>query len=199
MDCPFCDYYKIKKDGNSLTKLTDTKTVIEGDPEFSPDGREIAFTYLDGLDKNPRFLIKTMDAGGGNVKTVYDGGDGVQIGPFPPGNFDPSWSPDGQWIVFERAVENTGGNWGSGIWHLFKVKRDGNQLIDLSLGGNHMDRAEYLPSFSADGNWIIFGSMYEAKNPEESHNDIFKMSSNGNNLKRLTVNPASDMFPVWIK
>jgi len=189
------DIYKVRRDGSELTQLTNTKDAVEGDPAFSNSGTEIAFVYLDGTTQ--QFVLKVMDADGRKVKTIYDSGSTVSTPVFPPGCYDPSWSPDDQWLVFEQCVEYAEENWGSGIWHIFKVKRDGTALVDLSLAGGHSDRAEYLPSFSPDGKFIVFGSIYEAKIPEESHNDIFIMDTNGD-LKRLTKNPASDMYPVWI-
>ena len=160
--------YKIRGDGTSLTRLTNSMAAAECDASWSPDGNEIAFTYSDA--NLQRSVLKKMDTNGGNIQIIHDAGGGVATG-FPPGNYDPSWSPDGQWIVFERAISSTG-NWNNGIWHIFKVKRDGSELPDLSATGNHADRAEYLPSFSPDGKWIVFGSIYEAKNPELSHVDI---------------------------
>jgi Tol biopolymer transport system component len=196
------DIYKIRRDGSELTKFTDTKTIIEGDPTWSNDGTKIVFTSLDFSSpdvETPRFLLKTMDTDGKNIKTVYDGSEGVTIpGAWPPGNYDPSWSPDDEWIVFERAFEATGGNFGSGNWHILKVRKDGSEVVDLSLAGGHTDRAEYLPSYSPDGQFIVFGSIYQAEDLKQSHNDIFIMDTDGGSLKRLTHNPVSDMYPVWI-
>ncbi len=195
------DIYKIKKDGTGLTKLTDTKTVVEGDPEFSNKGDKIVFTYLGGLDKNPRFVLKKMDVDGRNIETVYDGGEGFYAGPFPPGNFDPSWSPDDSWIVFERAVaydKYNPENFVSGAWHLFKVKSDGSEVIDLSELGRHTDRAEYLPSYSKDGKWIVFGSIHEAENLEESFSDIFKMDSETGEMTRVTYG-EDNKYPIWTR
>ena len=193
------DIYKIRRDGSKLAQLTNTPMVLEGDPSWSNDGERIVFTSMDVRSPNPRFVLKTMDVNGREIKTVYDGGPGIEIkGAWPAGNYDPTWSPDDRWIVFERAVEATGGNAGSGNWHIFKIKADGSMLQDLSLAGGHADRAEYLPSFSPDGKWITFGSIYEARNPLESHIDIFTMDSSGGSLKRLTDHPKDDMGPVWI-
>jgi Tol biopolymer transport system component len=189
------DIYKIRRDGSELTQLTHTKTAVEGDPTFSHNGKEIAFVYLD--ENTKRFILKIMEADGSNSKTVYDSNSTVSTPVFPPGCYDPSWSPDDQWLVFEQCVQYSGENWGSGIWHIFVVNRNGTGLIDLSAAGTHTDCAEYLPSYSPDGKFIVFGSLYEAENPEESHNDIFIMDLAGN-LNRVTDNPASDMYPVWI-
>jgi len=193
------DLYKIKRDGSSLTQLTDTKTVIEGDPAWSHDGRSIVYSSLDGLGKQ-RFVVKAMDPNGRNIRDVYDGGPGVVIpGAWPEGNYDPAWSPDDQWVVFERAVEADGGNFGSGKWHIFKVGIDGGTAEDLSLAGGHAGRAEYLPSYSPDGRSIVFGSIFKAPELKDSHNDIFMMDTEGASLRRLTHAPPRDMFPVFIR
>lgn len=198
-DADQLDIYKIKCDGTELTRLTNTSTALESDPSWSYDGKKILFSFMDTQTSNPRFVLKTMDSNGRNIKTVYDGGKGVAIqGLWPEGCFDAHWSPDDKWIVFEEAVKDTGGNGGSGIWHIFKVKVDGSGIKDLSIAGRHSDRAEYLPSYSQDGKSIIFGSIYVAQNPRNSHNDIFIMDANSGYSKQLTNSPANDMFPVWI-
>lgn len=199
------DIYKIKRDGTNLTKLTDTKNVIEVDLAWSNNGEEIAFSSLEfpSPDERPaRFVLKKMDADGENIQTVYDGLPDVKTTGFPPGNFDSSWSRDDEWILFEKPFEfneENSENFGSGIWHILKVRSDGSQeVVDLSEAGGHADKAEYLPSYSPDGQWIVFGSIYQAEVLQESYSDIFKMDAEGKNVKRLTSAPGSDMMPIWI-
>lgn len=190
------DIYKIKRDGTSLVNLTRTPYASEGDPVWSHDGKRIVFAFIDGTTK--RFIIKKMDVEGKGIETVYDGGEGISTPAFPPGNYDPSLSPDDQWVVFERAVSYAKENWGSGIWHIFKARIDGSEVVDLSSAGGHADWAEYLPSYSPDGNSIIFGCMHESKDKKDNFNGIVVMGLDGKVEHSFSIDKAHTMFPSWI-
>ena len=190
------DIYKMTIDGSNLTQLTFTDNATEADPSWSYDGNKIAFSYYDM--QLERFVLKKMDSDGSNVELVYDDPQGVETPAYPPGIYDASWSPDNNWLVFEQAINSSGQNYGSGIWHIFKVKTDGSEVIDLSILGNHSDRAEYLPSFSLDATRIIYGSFFESTDSEKSHVDIFFMDSDEGIAAQITNNSASNMFPIWI-
>jgi Tol biopolymer transport system component len=190
------DLYKIRRDGSDLVQLTDTPGTHEFDPAWSNDGKKIAFNYYD--TETNRFVLKIMDADGKNVKTVYDGGAGVATDYFPPGNYDPSWSPDDQWIVFERAVSYNGENGKAGVWHIFKVKSDGSEVVDLSEMGDHGGNCEYLPSYSPDGFFIVFSSRYGSKDPATVRINVFIMDLHGGSLKQLTDSPYLDEGAVWM-
>jgi len=190
------DIYKIRREGTNLTRLTNTQTVVEGDPEWSHSGEEIVFTYLDA--ETPRFVLKKMNITGGDIVEVYDGGDGPSNYYFPPGNYDPSWSPDDEWIVYERMMSNQSENWGNGVWHIFNVRRNGTGNTNLSEAGGHTAWAEFLPSFSPDGEFIVFSAYYKAPDPQNSLDDVLVMDSSSGSVMRLTTHPASDKYPVWI-
>lgn len=190
------DLYKIRLDGTGLTRLTSTDDASECDPCWSPDGSEISFTcYSAGV---PRFVLTVMGEGGGYRRTVYDPVDAVSTTAFPPGAYDPSWSPDGQWICFEEPVSFGGENGGAGVWHIFKIHPDGSGLTDLSLAGGHDGWSEYLPSFSADGSSVVFSVRAGPADASKTEVDVYVMDSDGGSLKRLTSGASVDDFAIWV-
>ncbi len=191
------DIYKIRRDGTRLTRLTYTEEMYESDPAWSNDGKHILFISLN-ISK-PHFVLEVMDTNGSNVRTIYDGEDNVSTPCFPPGVYDPSWSPDDQWIIFEKPVHYNRENGGAGVWHIFKIRSDGTNLIDLSESGGHVDWAEYTPSFSNNGEFVVFSARYSLFNSSKANIDIFEMDRQGKLLKKLTNDKFYNEFPIWVK
>jgi Tol biopolymer transport system component len=191
------DIYKIRRDGSALTRLTHTPAANEFDPCWSNDGENIVYNYYD--TEIQRFILKVMDVDGQNERIVYDGGPGEATERFPPGNYDPSWSPDDQWIVFDRPMSYEEKNGKAGIWHILKVRSDGSGVVDLSIMGNHTDGCEYLPSYSPDGTVIVFSCRYGPTDPSHVSIDVFVMDQNSGSVTQLTDSQSHDDGAIWVK
>lgn len=127
----------INPDGSGLQKLT-YDTDGGGDPAWSPDGRQIAFTrFKDGIRN-----IWIMNA---------DATDQRQL--TTKGGMFPSWSSDGQWIVFE-----------SDRWKkqddLWAVRA--NKIEDVEHLRTGFEAAG-RPSWSPDGKKIVFEGVRKLK------------------------------------
>jgi len=92
-------------------------------PSFSPDGSRIAFVRT-AAGVNQLFTMKAAD-----------GTDLVQV---TSGQFavaQPTYSPDGRWIVFaSNRSSNSEKPLSNGTWNLFACKVDGSDLTSLTDG-----------------------------------------------------------------
>ena len=110
-----------------------SSTRIEQYPQFSPDGRRIAFTSnRSGSDE-----IWVCDAEGKNP---------VQLTNFAGHAAGSSWSPDGRFIAFSSLAD--------GNTDIYVVGADGGTPRRLTTDPS----TERTPSWSRDGHWIYFAS-----------------------------------------
>ena len=108
-------------------------------PDYSPDGRMIAFTS--GRSGNNAIWVCESD--GSKPRLLHS------CGPYVTGT--PRWSPDGRWIAFDSRSCAHGAD---GNPDIYLISADGRQPIRLTT-----DQAEDVaPSWSRDGRWIYFGS-----------------------------------------
>ena len=173
----------------------------------SPHAR-IAFTSV--IDENSDIYVMNSD-GGNQVRLTID----------PARDYDPSWSPDGERIVFvsnrERGVEqiyvmdSDGGNsirltndsthqepaWSpNGDKIAYVRNRGGRQIWIMDAdGGNQTQLTEVgknrNPAWSPDGGRIAFVST------RDGGNGLFVMEENGSNQKRLTPDMNLTANPTW--
>lgn len=105
-------------------------------PNFSPDGKSIAFTSnLNGIPQ-----IWTMPASGGFPKLVTALDDPVGF---------LTWSPDGNWLAF-TVVPGGGFN-----EQIYVARPDGSQLRRLTEGGKENN---FLFGWTRDGKYIFVSS-----------------------------------------
>ena len=96
---------------------------------------------------------------------------------------DPSWSPDGNWIVFASKK--------AGSWDIWLMDSSGNNLKQLTLD----DSTEQGPRFSPNGKKIAF-ERHGYTNGRYTHG-ICTMDSNGENIKEIVNCAENCMSPSW--
>jgi hypothetical protein len=151
--------------------------VDDGQAAWSPDSSKIAFTTTVGGDTD----VYVMNASDGTVVTAVTDDDAYDM--------TPSWSPDGQDIIYSRynglldpspavvdslvALPRTG-------WSLVKVVvATGAQTVLTTPAESPVWRASYSP----DGSTIAFiGWQYQTP-------DIFEMSANGGAVSPVLITP----------
>ena len=124
--------YSVRPDGSGLRALTSGGLfVFDLDPAWSPVEDVIAFEEQVPRT-SPRLLV--MDANTLERRLVNENG------------MHPSWSPDGEWIAFDRLEA------GGRDSNLYVVRSDGSAELRLTDLPGH----ETKPAWSPDGQWIAF-------------------------------------------
>jgi Tol biopolymer transport system component len=137
--------YKIAVDTGVATRLTDAKDGEEASPAFSPDWKQIAYTYWPPDHRRSRIVIVDLD-----------GSDPHQWSPAAVNDFSPVFSPDGKSIVFSRSEY-----YGSAspiarahpqAWNFYRSNLDGTNLRQLTNENFYMASPA---SISPDGKNMV--------------------------------------------
>jgi Tol biopolymer transport system component len=106
----------------------------DGSPACSRNGEQVAFVRVFGSE--PQIWEQSLKPG-------------AAARPITPG-LAPSFSPDGEWIVFGRGRDNT-----SKLWRI-RVSGVGRTRLGLGAGAE-----EYRPVVSPDGQFVVYESVLE--------------------------------------
>jgi TolB protein len=125
---------------------------LDTNQNWSPDGKQIVYEH-DTADGSSSIWI--VDALGGNPHPIVScPGAGVLANCV--GVFNPSWSPDGQWIAFELVLgpfDQTGNPADDTIW---AVHPDGNGLRQITHRTQSGVSSDGNPQWSPDSKRIVF-------------------------------------------
>ncbi|MFL6738170.1 MAG: S9 family peptidase [Sphingomicrobium sp.] len=202
------DLWRVNWDGNERTALTHTSDDSEWLPQWSADGRWLAF-LADRGGEDAKAQVWLMPA---------DGGEARQVTKLPDGVEDFVWSPDGRRLAViawdpERSEgtpkpknpppvvtsryqfkEDGTGYLTSRRKHLYVVDVDGGKAALLTPG----DHDEQLPAWSPDGRTIAYVTKRGADPDRHLNFDIYLVAPEaGATERQLTSFPGSDLDPYW--
>ena len=164
------EVYILNLDSGEVTPLA-----IDGIKNFHPawnaDGTKIAFITA----RPGPFQVWTMSPDGSDQVRFSRSGDLKDT--------SPSWSPDGQFIVFVQRVTPNG----LPYLILAPISDDGFSEIRLAISIT----PSRGPSYSPDGNWILFEAW-----PDGDH-DIYLLDLNTLTAVQLTEDEAYDFDAAW--
>jgi tricorn protease len=192
------DIWTVPREGGEAVRLT-TGVGIEGDPIFSPDGKQITFTGQ--YDGNTDVFVVPATGGVPQRLTYHPGAD-VAV----------AWTPDGKSILFRSSRTSY-----SGVSRLFTVPVNGGFETELPLPMGFEaspspdgTRLAYLPLAPAFAQWknyrggrttkIWLANLSDSsviEIPRQNSNDFNPMWPAGNADKVYFISDRSGRFSLF--
>ncbi len=167
------DVWTMNADGSNQRNLTNN-FAEDNEPNWSPDGRKIAFTS----DRTGSNEVYTTDPNGSRLRQLT----------FTPG-FDggANWSPDSRMIAFDTERD------GEGNLEIYKMRADGSHPVRLTRN----PAWDLAAVWSPDGRRIAFTSTRDVSDEHPENFEVYKMRADGSHEMNLTNNPAFDWVQDW--
>ena len=154
--------FTIHRDGSKRLALPIALSATH--PDWSPDGKRIVF----GMEGPTAASIATIAADGTGLRNLTPTGFQGQ----------PSFSPDGKWIAYERDRGPTD----NGVWIMRADGSDARRLTRNPFIKQGECGCDTDPNFSPDGKRITFVRIKE----DENQQALFAINRDGSGLRRLT-------------
>ena len=169
----YSELYLMDADGSNVRQVTFSEGVIDFQPAWSPDGRQIVIARGPGTAPPEGQLTAPTDL------WIIDlpSGQELQLTDSPE-TWEgwPDWSPDGKRIAFEGDMAEPGNS------DVYTIRTDGSDLQRLTSQASYEGDAHYSP----DGRWIVFDS------DRTGNVDVFVMRDDGAPVRQLTDDPGED-------
>ncbi|HEY0006134.1 MAG TPA: S9 family peptidase [Pyrinomonadaceae bacterium] len=147
-----------------------------GDPQISPDGRNIAYQvgYVDKAANRTLTHIFLIPVEGGSPRQLTTG---------ERSSTSPRWSPDGKRIAFISAREGS-----PQIWTIDLATNELKKITNIPTGADG-------PVWSADGNWLAFTSDIYPECADEECNRRREQQAEESKVKAKTTTRL--LFRHW--
>ena len=167
--------FDIKNDTiNQLITAEDSDNVNMPGTSWNVVSGRITFSS----DREDTDEIWTANSDGSDLFRVTHTGSGFAL--------EPTFSPDGEWIVFELDSDAPEDQQMGTIW---KVRADGSDMTQLTFG----DYDDRQPNWSPRGERILF----QRREPSGDNWDIYTIGPDGSNLRQITTLPSSETDASW--
>ncbi|HXY16704.1 MAG TPA: hypothetical protein VEH79_00865 [Gaiellaceae bacterium] len=180
--------FTVNPDGTRLRQITHRAT---GAGKFglswSPDGTGLLFTVT---DTNGKDMIAKSNSNGSDVTPVSPPCTGTCLG-----DDEPTSSPNGRMIVFERAFGPIVHGYAS-IGAIFRMNLDGSDLTRLTEHRTPTTAEDHHPRWSPDGTKIAFVRFNTTASPS-GRGAIEVMNADGSDVRRLTPWAIDATNPHW--
>lgn len=177
----YTDLYLLNLKDKTVEALTSTPE-FERDPKFSPDGKYVVYAATDKPKQAAHIYLLRLDTPIKKAQQVT----------FDTRFYDamPSFSSDGNKIVFARAMRRrpySMGGWTWDDWDICKIGVDGKNLLQITSQKYYQ---LYPPDFSNDMQNILFAADHRVAG--ELLTDVFEVKALKHSLpKRITTDGKS--------
>jgi Tol biopolymer transport system component len=167
------EVFTMQADGTHQRNLTNSPDSQELFPDWSPNGRRIAFDSNRDGDRE----IYTMRSNGSGVRQLTFNDDRIDDG-------FPAWSPDGRRIAFNSGF--TPGPHDVSYYEIYTMRADGRDQTRLTF-----QTADFQPRWSPDGRKLVFTSF------RDGNSESYTMRADGSQQVNRSQHPSSDFDPDW--